>query len=235
MDWTDLIGHRRPMESDALRLVTLVHQLGEPGQGAVARSLEGEDLLQALDHLLRHPTTLAYVLMDHFARLDDESQERIVFARKVRQLLSNERQQHQPSRRRRPWETKPDGPVDLTIYPFVGPRWQKLDEPLAILAGRNLLQVRVITGKRPRLAYDLPVSTAEWLEQDIYPKDRNSTLYLQLCSIILELLPVMDGRSWHRLMDEIRHNLDVFCRDERIPLEQDPLTVLFYQVFQEHL
>ena len=235
MDWSELIGRRRPVEIDALRLAILVHQLGQEGDDAVPRRVRGESLLQVFDHLLRHPTTLAYVLMDHFARREDRLEERAIFARRVRRLLSNERQQHQPSRRRRPWQTRPDGPVDVTPRPFERPRWQRLDEPLALLAARDLLRVRVVMGEGPRLDYELTRPAADWLEGEIYPKDRNSTLYLELCSVIVDLLPERDGAGWQRLMDEIRHNLDAFCRDERIPIEQDPLAVLFHHVFQEHL
>ena len=235
MDWSALIGRRRPVEIDALRLAILVHQLGEPGDDEAPRRVHGEDLLQILDHLLRHPTTLAYVVMDQVARRRPGFEARGVFARRVRQLLSNERQQHQPTRRRRPWQTKPDGPVDLTLHPFVRPRWQRLDEPLVLLTTRGLMRVRLVQGERPQLSYELTSRAAEWLDGEIYPKDRNSTLYLQLCSIMLDLLPALDGPGWRALMDEIRHNLDAFCRDERLPVEQDPLTVLFHHVFQEHL
>lgn len=235
MDWSALIGRRRPVESDALRLAILVHQLGEPGDEPTPKRVQGEDLLQILDHLLRHPTTLAYVLMDQVARRRPGFEARGVFARRVRQLLSNERQQHQPTRRRRPWQTKPDGPVDLTLHPFTRPRWQRLDEPLTLLAARDLMRVRLRREERPLLSYELTARGVDWLESEIYPKDRNSTLYLQLCSIMLDLLPALDGPGWRDLMDEIRHHLDAFRRDERLPVEQDPLAVLFHHVFQEHL
>ncbi len=246
MNWTSLIGRRRPVEIDALRLATLIHQLGEPPSGTsgvqddqhIVRRIDGESRLQSLDHLLRHPTTLAYVLIVQFSQRPELAERRGTLARRVRQLLANERQQHLPARRRRPWQTRSDGRSNLTLHPFVPSYWQQLDDVLAFLGSRDLVRVAVRpqTGSTPpALSYGLTQEAAELLERDLYPKDRNSMLHLQLCGIIADLLPPLDDRQWPALLQETQRHLDQFKQEEQIPLEQDPLGVLFQVTFQEQL
>jgi len=240
MNWNSLIGRRRPLEIDALRLSTLIHQLGKaiddtPG---IVRRIDGEIRLQTLDHLVRHPTTLAYVLLDQVIRRDDLADRRGTLARRIRQLLANERQQHLPARRRRPWQSKPDGLINLTQHPFVPPRWQRLDDVLAYLSTRGLVRVsaqRPNSEKPAFLSYDLTSTAAEILERDLYPKDRNAMLHIQLCGVINDLLPPFSGKRWQALMGDIETNLQTFHREEQLAPEEDVLSALFFNTFQERL
>ncbi len=239
MDWTPLIGRRRPAEVDALRLAIVIHQLGEKDDDPqIVRRIDGEPRLQSLDHLLRHPTTLAYVLIDQYSRRKDLSERRATLVRKIRQLLANERQQHLPARRRRAWQTRPDGRSTTALHSFVPCRWQKLDDVLAFLGSRDLVRVSV----RPRsssqealLSYGLTQTAAELLDRELYPKDRKSMLHSQLCGIITDLLPPFDDRQWPSVLQDTEEHLDDFIREEQIPLEQDPLGMLFQITFQEQL
>lgn len=239
MDWTPLIGRRRPAEVDALRLAILIHQLGETDDDPqIVRRIDGESRLQSLDHLLRHPTTLAYVLIDQYGRRKDLAERRGTLVRRVRQLLANERQQHLPARRRRAWQTRPDGKHSTALHPFVPCRWQKLDDVLAFLGSRDLVRVSVRSRAGSRdalLSYGLTHEAAELLERELYPKDRKSMLHSQLCGIITDLLPPFDDRQWPSVLQKTEQHLDDFIREEQIPLEQDPLSVLFQVTFQEQL
>ena len=239
MDWTPLIGRRRPAEIDALRLAILIHQLGESDDDPqIVRRLDGEARLQSLDHLLRHPTTLAYVLIDQYGQQPDLSERRGTLVRRIRQLLANERQQHLPARRRRAWQTRPDGQGSTRLHPFVPCRWHKLDDVLAFLGSRDLVRVSVRTrpgSQDALLSYGLTPNAAELLERELYPKDRKSMLHLQLCGIITDLLPSFDAQQWPAVLQDTERHLDEFVREEQIPLEQDPLSVLFQITFQEQL
>lgn len=240
MDWNSLIGRRRPLEIDALRLSTLVHQLGrapsaDESAGGLVRCLDGEPLLQTLDHLLRYPSTLAYVLTDQFAHRPELAEQRGLVTRRIRQLLANEREQHLPARKRRAWQTRADGSGSPAWHHFVPPRWQRLDDVLAFLTSRSLMRVAARSGDRAFLSFGLTASAAELLERDLYPKDRNSMLHLQLCGVISDLLPELDGEQWQALLADIEADLEAFRAEEQVTAEQDLLAALFQQTFQERL
>ncbi len=69
---------------DALRLLTLVHQLGEPQEAENEALLRGERRLLLLDHLLRHPSTLALLLIDAYERLPELGEKRAGLVRRLR-------------------------------------------------------------------------------------------------------------------------------------------------------
>ncbi len=132
MDWTPMIGRYRPVEQDALRVLTVVHQLGERPAAATPGSerrwlIDTESQLQHLDHLVRHPIDLTYVVFDQVRSRGSELEAHLGdLARRVRRILgASRRGRHRPS----------------LLRPFDPGSWQRWDDALALLSCRGLLRV----------------------------------------------------------------------------------------------
>lgn len=231
MDWTPLIGRRYPVEPAALRLATLVHQLGTPrSQGPVVSVIEGEGRLLALDHLLLHPTTLAYLLIDEFRRGPDSGDRRSSTARQVRRLVTSEERLHRPTGRRGGWTGGSGGGAGHRV--FEPPTWRRLDDVLAYLGNRDLLRTTANPGT---LAYGVTRRGAEVLEQRYYPSGRLASLHLQLCAVLAEAPFLAQHRDLEARLRDVAVALGAFRSDEQVPPEADLLPSLFYDTFQEQL
>ena len=209
----------------------------------------GETRLRQLDHLVRHPVTLAYLLIDGYERQPDPDR-RATAARQVRQLLANARQQHQPVRRRRPWQSMADGLEERRRrHPIVAAAWQPIDDALAFLAIRDLLRVAPVNGSEAAesgegaLVFGVTMKGRALLRDSVYPSDRDVALYLQICEILLELTSIPPGLpgisdaegALADLLEKVERRLTAFRRDAQIPFERDPLPELFRLTFRERL
>ena len=179
MDWTPILGRSRPIEQDALRLLTLVHQLGAPPvEGDVRAVLTGEGHLLAADHLVRHPATLAFVLLDHLGRPSSPEARRAELLRRIRSLLHD------------------DASHGTTQHHFHFNAWERFDDALAFLACRGLLQIRPVAGEPSTLAYRLPEAAAQRLEESIYPTEGSLEPIRERCRLLADGL-----LKEHRLAD----------------------------------
>ena len=164
-----MIGRHRPVEQDAVRVLTLVDLLGQgpdeppdPGEArTIDRFIDTESQLQHLDHLVRHPIDLAYVLMDQVRSGLDPSVETETdidarfgeLALRTRRLLDTAPSRKQPPGRHRP----------SLLRPFETGSWRRWDDALAVLSCRGLLRVETLSGNHAgELRYRLTSAGARW-------------------------------------------------------------------------
>ncbi len=230
MDRTPITGHRRPVEEDAVRVLTVVHQLGEqpadPAAGAHQWFVDTESQLQYFDHLVRHPIDLAYVLIDQVRSRGSELEARLAdLARQVRQLLgATRRRRHRPS----------------LLRPFDPGSWHRWDDALALLGCRGLLRVEPLPDARQpgELRYRLTDRGARWLGEAVYPQDPGG--WRERCGLLRVVLPAAllrppsPGTLGSYLRDTARR-LDAYRGDEQIRPEDDLLGSLFLSTFAEEL
>jgi DNA-binding PadR family transcriptional regulator len=223
---------------DALRLLTLVQQLGDPSGDDAGESesgervLVGEERLIGFDHLLRHPATLAYVLIDHCRRLPDLAEKRAALARRIRLLLGDRADQAPIFRRARSRPAVGEGRPSL-FQPT--PSWHRCDDALAYLTSRGLLAIGIEGSQPPRLSYRLTTRGADLLEQRFYPSAKSAGAYLQACAALREYWPVGLDASIEAVLERTDEGLDQLRQDEQMPLEKDLLPVLFERTFRERL
>lgn len=244
MDWTPMIGRRRPVEQDALRIATLVHQLGE--RDGDRWFIDSESRLQQLDHLVRHPIDLAYVLLDGLHRRPPEIGGCREVARQVRRLLDGPSQPRRRRSRRRPFDPG---------------SWERWDDVLGYLGCRDLLRTepapqepepaaRLLGPAPPRqessedsdrllaahaLRYRLTGRGARWLEESVYPVEESLAPTRERCELLRTMLPRgLDGAALDEDLAEIGRRLDAY-RQEEIRPEDDLLSHLFQATFKEPL
>ncbi len=233
MDWTPIIGRYRPLEQDALRLLTIVHQLGEqPPEPPPAESrwfVDTESQLQHLDHLVRHPIDLAYVAIDQVRSRGAELEiHRADLARRLRRLLgAPQRGRHRPH----------------LLRPFDPGAWQRWDDALAILGCRGLLRVE----PRPAgdsgaadLRYRLTAEGNRWLGQAVYPEQELLAPLRERCELLRAMLPesLLKPRppaSLAAYLLDTAERLESYRRDEQVRPEGDLLGRLFHSTFREAL
>jgi len=205
------IGRASSHEGDALRLLTLVHQLGRPvEERGFAAEIAGELHLSRLGHLLAQPLDLAYFLVDR----GRESERRSSAMRTVRRLLGSEREGESHRRHR----FDPGG-------------WRRLDEALSLAICRGLLEVQPAEeGAGTR--YLLTDAGASFLEERIYPVLGS---YLERSAALRIHLGETTPAELERLLDELEKRLERFRHDEQIPLEEDLLPHFFAATFGEPL
>jgi hypothetical protein len=221
MDWTLILGRARPIEQDALRLLTLVHQLGTPPLETEFRAvLVGEELLLALDHLVRHPGILAFVLIDQLGQRPAPEPRQNNLIRRVGDLLG---QRETAMERVRGLQTG---------------AWERWDDALAFLSCRGLLRVRpqVLEGRRPELSYWLPETTAQELEEVIYLAEPTLLPIRERCRLLAEGLlkeGVTTSPDAMRLPDlgALAARIEAFHHSEQIDPEDDTLKRLFHSTF----
>ncbi len=255
-----MIGRHRPVEQDALRVLTVVHQLGEQpsADGAPAGRrwlIDTESHLQHLDHLARHPIDLAYVLLDQIRSRDSELEPGLrALAGRVRRLLDAPRRGHH----------RPN-----LLRPFDPGSWQRWDDALALLGCRGLLRVELLptateaaavgatptamapAGDRngPRragplndgeLRYLVTARGARWLVESVYGRQPSLAPYRERCDLLRNLLPDRLLRPHSRAalstyLREFSRRLDTFSSDDQIQPEDDLLSRLFQATFSEVL
>jgi len=226
---------------DALRLLTLVHQLGErPPEGAAEGSgedgaavLRGERQLLALDHLLRHPETLGLLLVDAFERLPELAEKRAGLTRRLRWLFGAESSPPAPAFRRARSRAQ-TAERRLVFASFAAP-WRRCDDALAELTCRALLEVGVDAGQPPVLAYRLAPRGAELLEQRFYPGVKIAGAYLKQCAAIREYLPDWRRLDFEQRLGAVTDRLESLRAEEHVPREIDVIPTLFESVFSERL
>lgn len=227
----------RAVELDALRLLALVHQLGEPaGEGAAA--LRGERRLLALDHLLRHPEQLGLLLVDAFERLPEPAERRTGplragLMRRLRWLFGAENAPPAPAFRRA--RSRAEGAQRRLTFAGEAAPWRRRDDALAQLTCRALLVVEVLAGQPPELSYRLTPRGADLLEQRFYPGVKIAGAYLKQCAAIREYLPDWRELDFEARAEAIAERLEQVRRDEHLPRELDAIPALFERVFRERL
>lgn len=220
----------------ALRLLTIVQRLGAPAGDADAeeigeKQLVGEQRLLGFDHLLRHPATLAYVLIEHHRHLPETSERSAALARRIR-LLVGDRGETPIFRRARSRGVVPGG---RPSYFDDAPVWRRWDDSLAFLASRGLLEVGIAGSQPPQIAYRLTARGAVVLEQRVYPASKAAAAWLQACDAIREFWPAPLDVPVDSVLAATAGRLEELRHDEQIPLEQDLLPVLFERTFRERL
>lgn len=220
-----MTGRGRPVERDALRILTILHELGERAEGA--RGLDFESQLQALLRLTRDEVDLALVVLDssHAGSRSAGSRqpaERRELAGRVRELLA-----------------APRGPSRPATGKLLAPTaWRRLDDALALLACRELLRVE------PRadgeLRFRLTARAESWLEGSVSPAGETSARLRERCALLRDVLPAdllhpRDEPALEAYLGQAGERLDELRREEQIPPEDDMLGGLFQTVFLETL
>lgn len=235
MDWTPVIGRHRPLQQDALRILIVVHQLGRPSRTVgIHSSVETEGHLQSLDHLVREPVDLAYVVMDQFSQQTALRDRRAGLARKVRGLLTA--QDPRPIRGSR----RDRGLRRSRLEPFDPGTWERWDDVLAFLGCRGLLRVRPLPETPRELGYLLTNGGATLLEEKIYPVHPTASLYVERCRLLREVVfsqheSYLGRAALHSYLREVGQRLERYRRDEQISIEEDLLNHLFQATFGEPL
>ena len=231
MDWTPIIGRRRPVEQDALRVLTVVHRLGR--QPAEDRwSIDTESQLRHLDHLVRHPIDLAYTVMDQVRERPALADQRRALARQVREVCQP-RSLDSPARRRR-----------CLPRPFDPGLWQRWDDVLAYLGCRDLLRIELLPASE--LRYLLTRRGAQWLRSDdSSPRAQTDAPYgppswRRRCDLLRDALPSRllrppTGAALGDTLIEIGRRLESIRQEEQIRLEEDLLANVFRTTFLEPL
>ncbi len=222
MDWTAMIGHRSPVEQDAVCVSTVVHQLGE--QTADDRwFIDTERRLQHFEHLARHPVDLAYLVMHQIRERPELATQRSDLARRVRDILEA------PTR---PKQRRP------APRPFDPGSWKRADDTLAYLVCRDLM--RIEPSGTNDLRYLLTTRGAHWLQDSVYAGTPDRHPYRRRCRLLRTALPdgLIQAGSVVSLDDDLletgRH-LDSLRREEQIQLEEDLLERVFQTTFLESL
>lgn len=206
-----------PIELQALRLLCSVCHVGRENAEDGTRTLWGEHRLQEVDHLLRHPTSLALLLIDHLRRRHDTLHQPAL-ASQIRQLL-------------RPQRSVPNRVVQS--HRLAAAPWRSLDDPLAFLACRDLLSLSsrassVTAGSFERgftVTQDGLRAMAELTSRD--GMGRNLRDRCRLLVTCLEGSPLdLEGAA---------RRLDAYLQEEQIAVEEDPTPRLFYSLFGESL
>ncbi len=217
-----MIGRGRPVEQDALRILTIIHQLGEHAEGAWWIDFESQ--LRSLDHLVRHEVDLAYVVMDQVRAVDSgPGSRRTELAKRVRQLLRSS-------------GSSPIRPAALR--PLGSGSWERLDDVLAFLTCRELLRVEPLAV--PGTRYRLTTRADLWLRQSVYPDAAHRATSRQRCALLRDILPAdllrpPDGPALESYLQQAGERLDDLRLEEQIRLEEDMLSRLFQIVFLESL
>lgn len=224
---------RRPhtLELDALRLAILVHTLGEPGEGDVVARIEGESLAQQLDHLVRDPVALAFVVTDRVRAEGQGAEGHDVLRRRVRQLVGD------LARRR-------GASVDLArpSHRFERPSWQRWDGMLSVLTCRGMLHLGVRRqGERHDVTYGLTSRGARELARRIGQNPSLEALR-ERCRLLGDALvqPLrsageLEGETLRQALDDLQQRLEQLRSDEQLGLEDDLLAHFFQKTFGEPL
>ena len=239
-----MVGRHRPVEQDSLRLLTIVHQLGGATEPSTEchRFIDTESRPQQLDHLVRHPIDLTYVLIDQIrSRGADLESPLEDLARRVRRLLGAPRRgRHRPR----------------LLRPFDAGSWRRWDDALALLGCRGLLRVEpapVATSTvesasgrggdgRGELRYRLTSEGARWLRDSVYPRQqgRAERAPRERCELLRAVLPSHLLGSEPRpalgsYLRDVERRLDAYRSDEQVRPEDDLLARLFQSTFSEEL
>ncbi len=223
------------MAQDALRILTVVHQLGEPARRpGVLTSVAGEGRLQHLERLVRRPVDLAFVLLDLATLAPGFEQRRGDLIQHLRRLLSADGDTHHRRRGEH-------------LRRFRRGSWERWDDVLVYLGCRDLLRVRPLRdAARPAatqpvaargLSYLLTDAGAEYLEQSAYPSDPEVATYRERCQLIRDFL----GRDFaaeldlEKTLQEVDHRLESYCHQEQVAAEEDLLDRYYQSTFGEAL
>lgn len=221
------------VELDALRLLTVVHQLGEPLAEESTTLLRGERQLLALDHLMRHPEAIALLLVDAFERLPQVADKRAALLRRLRWLLGAENAPPAPTFRRA--RSRVQGTERRLTMLAAGIPWRRRDDALAQLTCRALLAIEPLAGQPPLAGYRITPRGVDLLEQRFYPAVKIAAAYQKRCAAIREYLPDWQRLDFESRLAAIGERLEELRREEQLPRELDVVPSLFERVFRERL
>lgn len=221
------------VELDALRLLTVVHQLGEPLAEEGTMLLRGERQLLALDHLMRHPAAIALLLVEAFERLPQVADKRAALLRRLRWLLDAENAPPAPAFRRA--RSRVQGTERRLTLLGAGIPWRRRDDALAQLTCRALLAIEPLAGRPPLAGYRITPRGVDLLEQRFYPAVKIAAAYQKRCAAIREYLPDWQRLDFEARLAAIGERLEELRREEQLPRELDVVSSLFERVFRERL
>ncbi len=233
MDWTTLIG-QRPPELAALRLMTVVHHLGQPVKsGDFCAAIAGESQLLCLTHLIVHPLDLAFLVLDQVALRPELRQVRELRGQ-VRRLLGQEGEPRRPG----------SGWAASRCDRLTPVRWERQDDVLAFLASRNLLQV--VWGSQlaartnvPRPEQELLYVLTETGAAVVAAQDKASgtsgllALWRENCQLLRILLPDLSQQDLRALLLAVRERVDSFAHAAQLAAEDDLIRQLGVSVWGE--
>lgn len=208
------------LERDALRLLTVLHQLGrEVEMPGFAVALDGETHLLRLDHLVRHPLDLAYVVVDATSSAAPQQQRRRAAQRAVRRL----------------WSEGERGVDRRFRHRFNPGSWERRDDALSLLVCRGLAVIRPSPEPESDLRYLLAEAAARRLETEIYPRQPTLAPILERCAVVRDFLAYLDPGALAARLEQLAQRLGSLRREEQVPLEEDLLPRLFFEAFGEPL
>ncbi len=227
-----MIGRESPIEYDALRVLLIVHQLGT--RTSRRWTVDSEHLLQQLDHLVRHPIDLAFVVMDHIRH----------------QPGTETAPRDLPARVRRLLDLPPRARHRRAIFsPFERGSWQRWDDVLAFLGCRDLLRISPLAPDDSR--FELTERAVGWLETTVLETAAGSDAAesdaagsdalareLERCALLRTALPprLLGGRGLlEPHLDGVRSRLTAYQSDEQLDVEDDLIAGLFQATFLEPL
>lgn len=228
MDWMPLIGRRQTVEQEALRILVLVGQLGQPESPGPEVVFHGESQLQAADHLVRHPATLAMLSTATF-RARPEPKRRQGSMEAIRRALATLTTPHDGDSR---------FPVLFEVETFT---WHRLDDALAFLATRDLLTVYPTTHSgKTTLSYRLEGGGARLLGSRSVREDPALARIRTRCRVLRESPLPQDSsgapRPWiPEDLISLADQLHSFRQDEQIDFDEDLLARFFQSTFDEPL
>lgn len=198
------------VELAALRILCLVCHFGAPDDDLA--TLWGERRLHELDHLLRHPETLALVVIDHLLE-EDEEEIPAGLANSLRDIL-------------RP-AAVPTAPRRVDIAP-----WRPMDDALAFLTCRDLLRLasRETAPAHTERGY---IATAEGFRAlaELSSGDSLGRRLRGYCRLLSQAMSSLDSLD----LEGADRRLHEFLLDERIAVDEDPAPRLFHSLFGEPL
>ena len=213
-----------PTDGDALRLLAVVHQLGEETETGRFR-LDGEETLLQLEHLVQQPRLLAHLLIYLFDQTPAWTGRRATLSRRVRQLIELEERRGVRERRR--------GTLGASLdFPSLA-GWRRLDDILATLSMRGLLELGVPS--QGGLYFELRAAGATLLDEHFYSEGREAARQLEVSGVIREFLPRWQGAWLAQKLDEARESVAAFRYAEQLPLERPVLPEIFLVTFDERL
>ncbi len=215
-----------PVELAALRLLCIISHLGDSHLGDShlgdrddeddQKTLWGEGRLQILDHLLRHPESLALWLIDQ-AREQRLAGNLSTLASRLRDLLRRqEEDRHTPA-----------PPRHLELAP-----WRSFDDALAFLTCRNLLRLEsrpAVDGGVER-GYSSTPEAATAISQLTSQPGLGQVLQRR-CRLLASVI----GPETSLDLAGAAQRLAAFVDDEKIAPEDDPTPRLFHSLFGEPL
>lgn len=204
----------RTLDADALRLLVLLERLGNPmDEVGLVAYLDGEELLQHLDHLLSHPVDLALALLDRYRSRPTLRPRRRAFVRAIRKLTTTA---HDARRQQ----------------DFATGGWARRDDVLATLACRDLIRVRPLAGK-PALRFALTAAGAACLATMDAATRKVAAPFVERCRLVQEHWGPFVGSGFVAQLRGAEARLARARQEEQLAVGAPLLPSLFQLTFDE--